>query len=248
MPSTHPLYPVLLSTGSTLRFYYHLWYSAEVGGSASVCVCLCMCVCECECECVCVCVSECVWVFLCVFECIYECAYVSDCVWVSLYLSLGRSVSVSFYVYVGVCVSVHLLQCVGMRTPRVLILGHITGLLSSPTVGIRVCSESVCSTCEWRESYITSYLCHPENLIRKAIRSLPDPLDPYETSIRRNFRRLFISIRTKIMVRNHIKKWSGVSNSWSGTRFHWSGEKMSVFRMTEVGRYIGIHKKSSTKF
>ena len=38
------------------------------------------------------------------------------------------------------------------------------------------------------------------------------------------------------MVRNHIKKWSGVSNSWSGTRFHWSGEKMSVFRKTEVGR------------
>ena len=40
------------------------------------------------------------------------------------------------------------------------------------------------------------------------------------------------------MVRYHIKKWSGVSNSWSGTRIHWSGAKISVFRMTEVGRYI----------
>ena len=31
-------------------------------------------------------------------------------------------------------------------------------------------------------------------------------LDPSETSIRRNFMKLCISIRTKIMIRNHIKK------------------------------------------
>ena len=49
--------------------------------------------------------------------------------------------------------------------------------------------------------------------------------DPSKTSIRNNFRILCISMRTKIMVRNHIKKRSGVSNSWSGTKFHWSGEK-----------------------
>ena len=42
------------------------------------------------------------------------------------------------------------------------------------------------------------------------------------------------------MVRNHIKKWSVVPNSWSGRRFHWSGEKMSVFQMTELGRFNAL--------
>ena len=50
--------------------------------------------------------------------------------------------------------------------------------------------------------------------------------------------KLCISIRTKIMVRKHMKKWSGVSNSWSGTRFHWSEEKMLVFWMTEVSTHL----------
>ena len=80
---------------------------------------------------------------------------------------------------------------------------------------------------------VTSYPSHPENLIRKAIRSSKNlRIYPKLRSggILGNF---CISIRTKIMLRIYIKKWSGDSNSWSGTRFHWSGEKM-----IEVGRKI----------
>ena len=62
---------------------------------------------------------------------------------------------------------------------------------------------------------------------------LKKPLDQSEISIRKNLRKICFSIRTNIMLRNFIKKWSGDSNSWSGTRFHWSGEKILVFRMTE---------------
>ena len=77
---------------------------------------------------------------------------------------------------------------------------------------------------------------------------LKKPPDPSEISIRRNFRKLRISIRTKIMLRSYIKKWSGDSNSWSGTRFHWSGEKILVFRMPEVGQHSPREEKRCDGF
>ena len=73
------------------------------------------------------------------------------------------------------------------------------------------------------------------NFDPEALPELKKPPDQSKISIQR---KLCISIRTKMMLKSYIKKWSGDFNSWSGTRFHWSGEKILVFRMTEVGRFI----------
>ena len=145
MPSTHPLYPVLLSTGSTVRFYYHLWYAAEVGGSASVGVCVCVCVCVylsgyvCQCFCLSVCVSfsVCLSIFLIVCRCVYWSEYGGLCLCMTL--SVCVAVDGCLSDCVSECVCIRIYDCVsvynccnmqGKRTPRVLILGHITGLWS----------------------------------------------------------------------------------------------------------------------
>ena len=87
--------------------------------------------------------------------------------------------------------------------------------------------------------YGPSLLIYPTSVIRRFWSGIPSGSQKtFEISIRRNFRKLCISIRTKIILISYIKKWSGDSNFWFGTRFHWSGEKMLVFRMTEVGRLL----------